>query len=123
MSGYNNGFGNGAFAGFAAARAANQVAAEIEADARSAVAEWKSVSNDLQGRLAEETKRKLFTEAQLEGASELVRQLRAELTRVAPNSPLLKREVQDRIQKDAMAAVLEQHGYHYDTEANKVTKL
>ncbi|WP_069357864.1 hypothetical protein [Burkholderia cenocepacia] len=94
-----------------AARRANAVAAE-----------WRAFSEGLQGRLDKATEGQLFASAQLSGATALAKALVDELSRVAPNSPLLNPQVRERVMKQGMAKNLAKNGYDYDMATNRVSK-
>lgn len=97
----------------------------------SAIDGWEAHANDLQHRLnqasanAEElAKKRLFTEAQLEGQTALMRTLKEALALVAPDHPLLQDDSrQVNIQRAAMAKFLGDHGYHFDPVTRQVRKL
>ena len=92
---------------------------------------WEAQANDLQRRLkqasahAEElAKKRLFTEAQLEGQTALMRTLKDALAILSPNHPLLEDDSrQVNIQRAAMAKFLAEHGYHFDPKTREVRKL
>lgn len=96
-----------------------------------AIEEWEAHAESLKNRLnqaqskAEElAEQRLFAQAQAEGQDALIKALKDALTQVCPNHPLLRDDGRRaNIQKNAMAAFLAQHGYHYDTQRNKVSAL
>lgn len=94
-----------------------------------AIDEWEAHASHLQGKLqhaiseAEDlAKQRLFSQAQVEGQSALIKALKDALAQVKPDHPLLREDGRRaNIQKNAMAEFLAKHGYHYDIKNNKVS--
>lgn len=95
-----------------------------------AIDQWEEHSNRLEGKLraatqnAEElAKQRLFADAQVEGLRAVIAAMENEIQRSKPNSSLLQQTTRKNISGEAMAKILQVHGYHYDKKTELVTKI
>jgi flagellar hook-basal body complex protein FliE len=89
------------------------------ADADEAIGEWKDFSNRLQGKLRNAEDKLWKAEAKAEiyqaGVACLLKQVTADLARLDPNNPLLRKEVQEQIIGAGMVDKSAALGYNYDS--------
>lgn len=95
-----------------------------------AIDQWEEHSNRLEGKLraatqnAEElAEQRLFADAKIEGMRAVIAAMETEIQRSKPNSSLLQRSTRNNIAAQRMAEFLIPHGYQYDRENYKVSKV
>jgi chromosome segregation ATPase len=96
----------------------------------SAIDQWEAHAERLKGRLKDATEKadelaeqRLFADAKIEGLRAVIAAMETEIQRSKPNSSLLQQSTRNNIAAQRMAEFLVPHGYQYDRENYKVSKV